>query len=219
MFAPGQLLLHRGFVGERLVFLKLARVVQHDERGLLLWIAHGTPILISLSEAGEGIRDMPYAEWITRREELRQMVRYGPDMLMFIPPQTPGAASAHSVWFFWDGRHNFGGWYGNLEEPSVLWSDGGLAGVDTTDQDLDIWVWPDRTWAWKDEDEFEERLAFPEHYWVPDPDAVRAEGVRLTKVIEAAEFPFDGTWTDYRPDPDWTWPLSVPDGYDRPRAR
>ena len=28
------------------------------------------------------------------------------------------------------------------------------------------WSRPDRTWEWKDEDEFAERLAFPDHYWV-----------------------------------------------------
>jgi len=213
VFTPGRLLLHRGYVGERLVYLRLARVVQHDVRGLLLWLAHGTPMAVSLTEDGQGIRDMPYAEWIGRRETLRQTVRYGPDMLMFIPPD-----AAHSVWWFWDSRGAFGGWYVNLEEPSVLWDDTDLAGVDTTDQDLDIWVYPDRVWEWKDEDEFEERLAFPEHYWVHDPEAVRAEGRRMTKLIEAGEFPFDGTWCDYQPESGTSWPPSLPAGFDRPRA-
>jgi hypothetical protein len=215
VFAPGRLLLHRAFVGERLVFLKLTRVVSHDERGLLLWCAYGTPMLISLDEDGAGIRDMPFAEWIGRREVLHERTRYAPDMLVFIPP-----GAAHSVWFFWDPRGgDFYGWYVNLEEPSVLWSDGELAGVDTTDQDLDLWVWPDRSWEWKDEDEFEERLAFPEHYWVADPEAVRAEGRRLAALAEAGLFPFDGTWTGFRPDPTLNWPDGVPAGYDRPRAR
>jgi hypothetical protein len=218
VFTPGRLLLHRGFVDERLVYLRLARVVQHDERGLLLWLAHGTPMAISVTEDGLGIRDMPYAEWIGRREVLRQTPRYGPDMLMFIPP-----GAAHSVWWFWDPAGTFGGWYVNLEEPSILWQDGrrdtDLAGVDTTDQDLDIWVYPDRTWEWKDEDEFAERLAFPEHYWVRDPEAVRTEGLQMTKLIEAGEFPFDGTWCDYQPEPGLHWPSSLPDGFDRPRVR
>jgi len=214
VFTPGRLLLHRGYVGERLVYLRLARVVQHDDRGLLLWLAHGTPMAVSVTEDGLGIRDMPYADWIGRREVLQQTVRYGPDILMFIPPD-----SAHSVWWFWDSEGAFGGWYVNLEEPSVLWDDTELAGVDTTDQDLDIWVYPNRVWEWKDEDEFEERLAFPEHYWVHDPDAVRAEGRRMTKLIEAGEFPFDGIWCDYPPETGVAWPRMLPEGYDRPRAR
>jgi hypothetical protein len=86
------------------------------------------------------------------------------------------------------------------------------------DQDLDIVVAPDRNWRWKDEEEFAAHLAHPEVYWVPDPDAVRAEGERLVKLVEAGEFPFDGTGTDFRPDPGWAVPTGMPAGWDRPRA-
>ena len=86
------------------------------------------------------------------------------------------------------------------------------------DQDLDIVVRPDRTWEWKDEDEFTERLAFPESYWVGDPAAVWAEGRQVIKTVEGGEFPFDGTWTDFRPEADWPVPTVVPDGWDRPQA-
>jgi hypothetical protein len=87
------------------------------------------------------------------------------------------------------------------------------------DQDLDIWVTPDRSWRWKDEAEFAERLGFPENYWVSDEAAVRAEGRRVVKLIEAGEFPFDGTWCDFAPDPQWTVPAQLPAGWDRPAAR
>jgi len=53
---------------------------------------------------------------------------------------------------------------------------------------------------------------------VPDAEAVWAEGRRVIPMIEAGEFPFDGTWCDFRPDPSWTWPDAVPSGWDRPRA-
>ena len=71
----------------------------------------------------------------------------------------------------------FAHWYVNLEEHGVRWDDGSVAGVDVVDQDLDILVEPDRSWRWKDEEEFVERLAFPDGYWVPDEAAVRAEGL------------------------------------------
>ena len=83
----------------------------------------------------------------------------------------------------------------------MRWDDGAVAGVDIVDQDLDVVVVPTAVWQWKDEDEFTERLAFPEHYWVPDEAAVRAEGQRVIKLIEAGEFPFDGTWADFRARP------------------
>lgn len=213
-FEPGELVLHRAFVDERLVFLKVGRVIEHDEDGLRLWFAYGTPMAISLTAQGLGIRDMPYADWLNQVEVLTVGVRRAPELLMYIPPK-----AAHSVWWFWDQRGTFHGWYVNLEEPSVLWRDGDLIGVDTTDQDLDVWVYPDRSWEWKDEDEFEERSAYPDHYWVREPGAVRAEGERLIGLVEAGAFPFDGRWCDFRPDPGWAWPTDLPAGWDRPRVR
>ncbi len=71
----------------------------------------------------------------------------------------------------------------------------------------------------RDEDEFAERLARPEHYWVADGAAVRAEGERVIKQIEAGDFPFDGTWTDFVPDPSWVAPAELPTGWDRPPVR
>jgi hypothetical protein len=41
----------------------------------------------------------------------------------------------------------------------------------------------------------------------------------MVPVIEAGRFPFDGTWCDYRPDPQWTIPGPVAAGWDRPRVR
>ncbi len=55
-----------------------------------------------------------------------------------------------SVWLFWDPGWRFKNWYVNLEEPLTRWE----GGVDSEDHFLDISVHPDRTWHWRDEDEF-----------------------------------------------------------------
>jgi len=126
---------------------------------------------------------------------------------------------AYSVWLFFTSSGEFRSWYVNLEEPTTRWDDGTAAGIDTIDYDLDIVVRPDRTWHWKDEDEFAYHLAYPDVYWVDDPEAVRAEGRRVVGLVEAGAFPFDGTRTAYRPDPTWTVPTGWPAGWDRKRAR
>src|SRR3981189_1125411 len=75
-------------------------------------------------------------------------------------------------WFFHpDGQ--FYAWYANLEASAVAWSDAGLAGLDTVDWDLDVWIHPDLSWEWKDEELFVARLAVPDAYWVDDEDRVR----------------------------------------------
>nr|WP_307874457.1 DUF402 domain-containing protein [Frankia nepalensis] len=213
-FEPGEVVLHRMFTDDELVLVRTGVVVEEDERGLRLWIPHGGPAVRRDSVDGRGIRDMPFAEWLQQSTVLTPTTWWGPDVFMLIPP-----GRAHTVWWFWDWRGRFDAWYVNLEEPVVRWRDGALAGIDGCDQDLDIWVWPDRTWEWKDEDELAERLAFPDRYWVRDAAAVRAEGERLIRDVEAGLFPFDGTWHDFRPEPAWRrLPAALAPGWDRPRT-
>ncbi|MEU8613001.1 DUF402 domain-containing protein [Actinoplanes sp. NPDC048791] len=212
-FTPGREVLYRNIDGPRLASVRPCRVVSDDDRGLLLWLARGSAVVIEVAEDGRGIRDMPFAEWTGLRTKIVADTWQGPGLLKFIPPDAD-----HSIWLFRDDAGTFTGWYVNLEERAIRWDDGDVAGVDVIDQDLDIVVAPDRTWQWKDEDEFSERLAFPDHYWVHDSSAVRAEGLRVVKSIEAGDFPFDGTWTTYQPDPSWPVPTSLPSGWDRAAA-
>jgi Protein of unknown function (DUF402) len=210
-FVSGQVVLHRNTRRGRLAFVRPVRVVSDDDRGLLLWMARGTVSVNEVAVDGRRTRGMPFREWVTLDYRLREGTWQGAGILLFFPPDAD-----HSVWFFRADDGRFLNWYVNLEERAVRWDDGDVAGVDVVDQDLDIVVAPDRTWQWKDEDEFAERLAMPEHYWVRDEAAVRAEGRRVIKQIEAGEFPFDGTWTDFMPDPSWSVPQSLPRGWDRP---
>jgi hypothetical protein len=213
-FEPGRLVLHRDTHHGRVAFAHPARVVSDDDRGLLLWLARDSVVAVEATLDGRGPRDMSFAEWSTTERAPRPTTWHGPGVLRFFPPEAD-----HSVWFFRTDGGAFKGWYVNLEEHAVRWDDGAVAGIDVVDQDLDIVVAPDRTWQWKDEDEFAERLAHPDHYWVPDEAAVWAEGRRVIKMVEAADFPFDGTWTDFQPDPGWPTPTELPPGWDRPVAR
>jgi Protein of unknown function (DUF402) len=212
-FVPGSLILHRNTRRDRIGWVRPARVVSHDERGLLLWVAPGSRIAEEVDQDGLTMRHMPFVDWIRQRHQVVEHDWRGPGILKLLPP-----GAAHSVWWFRDEDGRFAGWYVNLEEPAVAWQDRTLAGVDIVDQDLDIWVPPSRYWQWKDEGEFAERLGFPDHYWVHDAAAVRAEGERVIKQIEAGRFPFDGTWCDFKPDPGWSTPTRLPPGWDRPPA-
>lgn len=213
-FEPGRLVLHRDTHHDQVAFVHPARVVSDDDRGLLIWLARDSVVAVEATLDGRGPRDMTFAEWSTTGRALRLTTWRGPGVLRLFPP-----GADHSVWFFRTDEGAFQGWYVNLEERAIRWDDGAVAGIDVVDQDLDIVVAPDRSWQWKDEDEFAERLALPAHYWVPDEAAVWAEGRRVIKMIEAGDFPFDGAWTDFRPDPSWPTPMVLPDGWDRPPAR
>ncbi|MEV4755225.1 DUF402 domain-containing protein [Micromonospora sp. NPDC049559] len=210
----GRLVLDRNVRRGRIGWVRPGWVISDDERGLAIWIARGAAVANEVADDGRGMRAMPFAEWTTRSYRLAVSVWQGPPLVKFYP-----AGAAHSVWWFRGDDGRFANWYVNLEEPGVRWDDGEVAGIDVVDQDLDVVVRPDRSWFWKDEEEFRERLAYPEHYWVADEAAVRAEGERVIKLAEAGEFPFDGTWCDFVPEPDWTGPALLPTGWDRPPAR
>ncbi|SDT77688.1 DUF402 domain-containing protein [Actinoplanes derwentensis] len=210
-FEPGRLILHRDTHHGRIAFVHPGRVISDDDRGLLIWVARGAAIAVERTLDGRGPRDFPFADWMAAAKQPRAAAWNGPGVLRFFPP-----GENHSVWFFRDDEGSFTEYYVNLEETAVRWDDGEAAGIDVTDQDLDIVARADGTWFWKDEDEFAERLARPDLYWVPDEAAVWAEGRRVIKKIEAGEFPFDGTWVDFRPDPSWTAPTELPQGWDRP---
>ncbi len=116
----------------------------------------------------------------------------------------PGLAHAvHHNWSQPDWR--FQRWYVNFQDPVERqgW------GFRTTDHFLDIVVQPDRSWAWKDEDELEEAIAVG-RLTADDARDIRREGERVVEDIIATRPPFDGSWRDWRPDLVWPKPV-LPD--------
>lgn len=209
-FEPGQTIVRRSvWDNGRITGIEAARVISDDDSGLLTWTAAGSDCAVRTTLSGESIRKMPLAQ--------RKLI---PTMLS---PQTwistnflclTRAATAHSIWWFFDTDLSFAGWYVNLEAPPKRW----YGGVDTRDQALDIWVEPDRTWNWKDEDEFAERTG-EENFWTAvQAERIRAEGERVIPLIEAGLYPFDGIHTDFQPDPTWE-PSRFRPEWDTPRPR
>jgi hypothetical protein len=211
---PGRLVVRRQFQRDDLLSrVWVGRVAADDDSGLWVWVSTGSAFRDIGAADGRPFRDVPFAEWGRTPKAMRELTWRG-DVLMFHPPD-----GAHSTWLFFSPDGAFRSWYVNLEEPSRRWADPTIAGIDTVDYDLDVVVAPDRAWQWKDSDEFAYHLAHPDVYWVDDEAAVRAEGERLVDLVTAGAFPFDGTHTDFRPDPSWTVPVAMPAGWDRPRVR
>lgn len=212
--APGRRALRRHFMrGHELGRVWTGHVAADDEHGLWLWFASGSAWCTVGAADGRTFREVPFRDW-NRVEHAMHHGRWSGDVLMLHPP-----GAEYSIWQFFGGpQGQFTNWYVNLERPGVRWAnDDGLVGLDTIDYDLDIVVAPDRSWRWKDEDEFTEHLAVPENYWCDDEAAVRAAGTDVVKLVEAGAFPFDGAMTGFRPDPGWAVPAELPAGWDRPR--
>jgi hypothetical protein len=81
------------------------------------------------------------------------------------------------------------------------------------DQELDIVIRPDRSaWHWKDEAAFEDMVAAG-LFSAEEARAIRAEGERVIRKMQAGEPPFCDGWEDWRPPPEWGLP-ELPSGWD-----
>jgi protein associated with RNAse G/E len=85
--------------------------------------------------------------------------------------------------------------------------------INTLDLDLDLVVNPDLSYTWKDIDDYEKGIEsgviLPE--WVEEIDAAKPEILaRLAK----RQYPFDGSWLDWKPNPDWSQP-TLPENWDK----
>jgi hypothetical protein len=208
-FAPGEVLVRRYWRGGHLQRLYLVRVAADDDRGLRLWLPGGSPWWRLAAADGDAADDAPATD--PPRARLARQTWAGPDVLIWLPEQTPYAVS----WLWDDGT--FAGWRVTLEEPYVRWADRGCAGVDTVDHMIDLVVRPDHTWRWQTRSDHGATAGDIPDWTQPHAAPLRAVAERLVKLVEARQFPFDGTWRGLRPDASWTVP-ALPPGYDRPRA-
>jgi hypothetical protein len=189
-FEPGQVVTRRYVRGPWLTWAQPMWVVSDDDAGLLLWHPDGSDYARLIDTGGATLHDTTPDRMLDPKLTVHP---WQGDILVLMPP-----GAAYSIWwFFEDGR--FDGWYVNLEEPYVRRPES----VDTTDHVLDIVVTAEREWRWKDEDEMARLIGEPHYFDQAKAAAIRAEGERIIKLVEAGEFPFDDTHTGFRPDPSW----------------
>ncbi|MET9020482.1 DUF402 domain-containing protein [Actinopolymorpha sp. NPDC004070] len=107
----------------------------------------------------------------------------------------------------WTPAGEFLGWYVNLELPPVRMPDG----IQTMDLVLDVQVLPDRSWTWKDREDFEEAV----RRGVLDGGLLATLEDHAHRVLAQATGrtgPFEARWLDWRPDPTWPRPV-LPSAY------
>ena len=179
-------------------------VVRDTSELLAVWLAPGTVCVKPQLADGTPVHREPLATRYTKPRSTTLSRWFGTGVLKLARPGDPW-----SVWLFWERGWRFKNWYVNLEEPRLRWA----GGVDSEDHFLDIAVYPDRTWEWRDEDEF----AQAQRAGVMDAEkagGVREAGRAAVAEIRAWGSPFADGWEHWRPDPRWTVP-SLPADWDR----
>ncbi len=177
------------------------RVLADDGNVLLGWLPADTPIIGSRLADGRSLREAPLEDrFRIPRVRVPDLWRDTSTLRRIADDEWS------SVWWFFGQDGRFLNWYVNLEVPLGRTA----AGPDRIDGILDVGVERDGTWHWKDEDEAEEAI-LAGRITTEQLDRLRAEGERIGALADAGRYPFDGTWTEFRPDPDWPAP-ALPDG-------
>jgi hypothetical protein len=189
VWAEGQVVVRREVLNDRRAWLEVPVIVVRDDDELLAtFIAEGTPFRFP-----PGPWPAPHGRhpWHGKQHW------HGHGVLML---QRPG--EAHAIWLFWRGRmRTFAGWYINIQEPFRRTPDG----YDTQDLELDIWVPLDRPWEWKDEELLETRVE-EGRFTAEQVLAIRAEGERIARELDAGRRWWDESWAAWTPDPEWPTP-------------
>lgn len=181
---PGEHVLIRHVLRERVLHAVPSRVVEHTESALVTWIAPGTSMAYPRGLDERGALLSP------DRWEIELRSWFGNGCVDLTPTGRP-----HMIRHFWrDGA--FQGWYLNLQRPLVP----SALGFDTMDLQLDLWIAADGQVTWKDEDHLEQAVGFG---MLDEAEAAsaRAEAERVL-----GEWPFPTGWEDWRPDPSWPLP-------------
>lgn len=206
---PGSQILwrYRQNAGDTFHIARPVTVVRDDEDLLAVWLAPGTECVKPVMADGTQVHAEPLASRYKKPRDVARGRWFGTGVLKLARPGEPW-----SVWLFWEPGWCFKNWYVNLETPLARWD----GGVDSEDHFLDICVYPDRSWDWRDEDEF----AQAQQDGLMDAQAaerVRAAGRSAVEMIRVWGSPFTDGWQNWRPNPAWGVP-SLPDDWDRTPA-
>ena len=197
---------HRTVPGRPGVLQGWPYIVVEDKPGLLgLWIPVGTRMKrVDLADPSRPLADFIHGKHPTDEFRRGECLR-----LMF-----PG--EPYSIWLHWSRTppRRFTGWYVNLEAPFVRTD----IGVDTTDNSLDLVVTPDFECRWKDVEMASEWIEVGV-FTQAQTDRFFADGERVIEMVHRRQFPFDGSYVDWQPSPEWTVPTVHPEwarvpGYD-----
>jgi len=126
-------------------------------------------------------------------------------LLILLEPDT-----YYSTMFFWRADSNdFLLYYINFQLPFQR----SHCGIDTLDLDLDLIINPDFSFRWKDEDDYQK--AIDHEVIMPEwTQAIEIAKKEIFNKLEKRQYPYDGSWLNWMPDPDWL-PPKLPKNWDK----
>jgi protein associated with RNAse G/E len=208
-WASGDVIVHQEVWRDRLWAARPLVVAEDTPERLLLWLPKGTVRKVPMTpphRVDPGDRIIRVVELLDRCDWIHVDHAWDVSSLWLLRP-----GDWHAVWISWLPSGKQFGWYVNLQRPFRRTP----IGIESMDLMLDVVVEPDRSWRWKDEDEFDQLL----ERGIFDPPLggrVRDEAASVIRRLEADEPPFSEPWPSWQPDPSWPMPELVA-GWENPR--
>ena len=205
LWEPGDTVVWRGIYRNRVWHATPTTVVRDTTGELVLVLTPGTPCMAEVDYArskknGKRRWDFKHEDW-----KLEHFTWHTNRLLFLMEPD-----KFYSPVLFWNHETNeFLCYYINFQLPFQR----GHSAINTLDLDLDIVIDPDFNYQWKDVDDYEKGIKagviLPE--WV---DKIETAKVEVLEKLENRQYPFDGSWRDWMPDPGWSLP-TLPENWDK----
>jgi len=182
----------RDIAFDQILFARSATVVRDSPDETILWLQSGNQYAAPDSYIN-GTFDRG-RRWLNKNWNLVTTKWWKSNVLIILLP-----GKYYSIYYFWE-EHSFDFvcYYVNFQLPYNR----SLIGFDTLDLDLDIVVKKDLTWHWKDLDDYSKGIESGGilKKWADEIDQSKEEVLRM---IESANYPFDGKFLNWNPNPSW----------------
>lgn len=206
---PGDLVVVRGIFNNCIWIAQSSLVVKDDEREVALALLPGAecrmPDGYINGKHGPGGKWDRWGDYLNRNPDLQSFTWHTRRLLLLMEPDT-----YYGTVLFWEeSSDQFINYYINFQTPFKR----SERGFDFLDLELDIIIEPNFIWHWKDTDEYQSGIqqGVIHDEWVRNIENAKKE---VFIKLENRLYPFDGSWLDWKPDPNWSSP-ALPENWDK----
>ena len=209
MWSEGDGVLLRGVYKGHPTYVQSARMVKDapEEMALAVWPGAEcvAPAGYIHNRHGDHSSWDRWQETLTNSLRMERYIWHSNRLLLILEPQ-----KYYSTIYFWDdGSGEFLYYYINFQLPYRR----SHCGVDTFDLEIDLIIYPDFSFEWKDVDDYNEGIerGVILNKWMQEIDKAKQE---IFMKMEKREYPLDDSWLKWKPDVNWQQP-KLPADWDK----
>ena len=205
MWQPGDVISWRGIYRQRIWHVQPTILVRDSPTETVLTLLPGTECIAEETYPKGKKNGQRRWYFVDHDWKLAKYTWNTNRLLLIFEPQ-----KYYSIILFWNHQNNdFLCYYVNFQLPFKR----NLSAVDTLDLDLDLIINPDLSYEWKDIEDYQNAIAhgliLPE--WSRGIETATDE---IMARLEMRQYPFDGSWLNWKPDPAWQ-PPTLPQNWDK----